>query len=126
MRTGIENLPAILSASMSLMLLIFKTPTDKKPKQTQTEDKQATVSGLSVSNAVDGKGVVVRSIDASSEVFNSKLKKGMIIKQIDSYQVTNIDSFVEILTKIFSESRYTVLIKLSDGKTEDIIPVSFK
>ncbi len=103
-----------------------KQISDKKPKQTQTEDKQATVSGLSVSNAVDGKGVVVRSIDASSEVFNSKLKKGMIIKQIDSYQVTNIDSFVETLTKIFSESRYTVLIKLSDGKTEDIVPVSFK
>ncbi len=99
---------------------------EKKQKQYQTEEKQATVSGLNVSNSTDKNGVVVRSIDSSSEVFSSKLKKGMVITQIDSYPIKNIDNFVEVLTKLFSESRYTVLLKVTDGKADDIIPVSFR
>jgi len=50
----------------------------------------------------------------------------MVITQIDSYPIKNIDNFVEVLTKLFSESRYTVLLKVTDGKADDIIPVSFR
>lgn len=110
-----------------LLEVIRRTPDRSKLDFTKTADNQQATPDFKVTLGVmpdylfDGKGMRIDGIREGRPAFNADMQKGDIVVKIGDYEVVDMMSYMECLSKFEPGSTVKVVVKREDQEIEKLV-----
>ncbi len=92
-----------------------QAPNQRPPTPDYQIEPELSSIGLIVSPNKNGDGLLIEDVEEGSRAANKGLRAGDVILEVDNLPVNNIMQLEEILDRVRSEKRATVLIKAERG-----------